>query len=203
MRMTITSSCIFQLISKAGPQDSYPNIYQDFKWKADNSPDNKCTKGFLTWNPDFMVCAKATLPQADVGIFEIIKGSDELKFVSFDKEYPPEYIQPDFETSYIATCYGDSGSGHWITIDKDHAKPWKIEKLGLDIKMSQRVLVAILMRSWQDKRNSPIDGMGACGGDVSLDDGKWVVTVPAGTKTTNPQILDFFKLHAEISQNNR
>ena len=203
MRMTITTCYAFYLITKDGPLNSHPNIYQDFKWRADNSPDNKCTKGTLTWNPEFMVCAKATLPQADVGVFEIVQGSNELEFVEFEKEYPPEYPQPDFETSYIATCYGDSGSGHWITIDKDHAKPWKIEKLGLDIKMSQRVLVAIINRNWQDRKNSPIDGMGACGGDVRLDDGSRAVTVPSGTKTTNQQILEFFKLHAEISQNDR
>ena len=123
--MLFTTCYIIHLIPKAGPQDSYPNIYQDFKWKVDTSPDNKCSKHSM-WNPEFMVCAKATLPQADVGIFEITKGSDELKFVSFEKEYPPEHTQPDFETSYIATCYGDSGSGHWITIDKDHAKSWKL-----------------------------------------------------------------------------
>ena len=196
--MLFTTCYIIHFIPKAGPQDSYPNIYQDFKWKVDTSPDNKCSKHSM-WNPEFMVCAKATLPQADVGIFEITKGSDELKFVSFEKEYPPEHTQPDFETSYIATCYGDSGSGHWITIDKDHAKSWKIEKLGLDIKMSQRVLVAILNRNFQDRRNSPIEGIGACGGDVILDDGSRLVTVPSGTKTTNQQILEFFKLHAEIS----
>ena len=132
MRMTITTCYAFYLITKDGPLNSYPNIYQDFKWRADNSPDNKCTKGTLTWNPEFMVCAKATLPQADVGIFEIVQGSNELEFVEFEKEYPPEYAQPDFDTSYFSTCYGDSGSGHWVTIDNDHAKPWKIEKLGLD-----------------------------------------------------------------------
>ena len=68
--------------------------------------------------------------------------------------------------------------------------------------MSQRVLVAILNRNFQDRRNSPIEGIGACGGDVILDDGSRLVTVPSGTKTTNQQILEFFKLHAEISQNN-
>ena len=203
MRMTITTCYAFYLITKAGPLNSYLNIYQDFKWRADNSPDNKCTKGTSTWNPEFMVCAKAILPQADVGIFEIVQGSNELEFVEFEKEYPPEYTQPDFETSYIAACYADSGSGHWVTIDKDHAKPWKIEKSVSDMKMSQRVLVAIINSSSQDTKNSPIDDIGACGGDVTLDDGSRVVTVSSGTKTTNPKILEFFKLHAEISQNNR
>ena len=71
------------------------------------------------------------------------------------------------------------------------------------MKMSQRVLVAIINRGTQGTKNSPIGDIKNCGGDVTLDDGSRVVTVPSGTKTTNPKILEFLKLHAEISQNNR
>ena len=164
---------------------------------------------------------KSILPVADVGFFETSGESDELKHVNFQKEYGPEDKIPDFETSYLAGCSGDSGSGHWITIDKEQAEPWKHNELNdfpflsaklrqsrdVNVKMSQRALVTIythghgiLIKSdaTYDFKNLPFESF-SCGTDVTLDDGTRVVEAQFGTRTTNEQILQFLKLHAEIS----
>ena len=97
---------------------------------------------------------------------------------------------PDFQTSYVSICRGDSGSGNWITVDKDHAKHWKKDKLGFDMKMSQRVLVTITTFQKLVTRDRKFDfsklpfiGF-VCGSDVTLDDGTRLVSAQYGTKTT-------------------
>ena len=164
----------------------------------DNRADNRCTKAYY-WNANFMVCMKAKLPHANIGIFETKNmesnvwspNFNELKHIRFAKE--SEYLNRDFETSYIAPCKGDSGSGQWITISEDKAQPLK------NIKMSQRVLVAVNNVGFHGVFQ--IGGktyLGVCGGDVFLDDGSRLVGAPHGTKTTNERILDFLKSSAEI-----
>ena len=154
-----------------------------------------------------MVCMKPILPQADIGIFEVSDISDELELVNFQKEYGPGETEPDFRTSYISTCTGDSGSGHWVTIDKDDAEIWKNFVIdGFDLEMNQRGLVTIFNRghlvtrnSRYDYKNLPFYAPGACGSDVTLEDLTRFVDVNYGTKTTNEQVLNFIKLHSEIS----
>ena len=106
----------------------------------------------------------------------------------------------------------DLGIG--FTIDKDDAKNWKNDDLGIDLPMSQRALVTIGSQKELVTRNSlyskdklgkwtrklPFDPPGACGGDVTLDDGTRFVTTSIGTKTTNEQVLNFIKIHSEISE---
>ena len=193
--------------------DSSRDKYQDIKWKADNGEKSWCRKSWF-FKPESKVCMKAILPQADVGIFEVSDISDELKFVNFLKEYDPRFYRYDFRTSYISPCTGDSGSGHWVTIDKDDAKNWKNDDLGIDLPMSQRALVTIGSQKELVTRNSlyskdkfgkwtrklPFDPPGACGGDVTLDDGTRFVSTSFGTKTTNEQVLNFIKIHSEISE---
>ena len=78
---------------------------------------------------------KAKLPHANIGIFETKNmesnvwspNFNELKHIRFAKE--SEYLNRDFETSYIAPCKGDSGSGQWITISEDKAQPLKNMKM--------------------------------------------------------------------------
>ena len=136
-----------------------------------------------------MVCMKTKLPQADVGIFRISKSSGELEFVTFQKEYDSQ-TTPDFATSYLAPCFGDSGSGQWIKID---------ENVAPSAKVSRSVLVAVY--------NSDLHGIynlngkeekGLCGGAVTIDDGKRLVGANFCTKITNEQVLEFLKINAEI-----
>ena len=198
-------SCSQYLLKDGDSQESEPRLYQDIKWKADNGHRSWCRYS-KAWNPDFMVCIKSILPQADVGLFEITDQSDELNFLNFQKEYGPEGSLPDFQTSYISICRGDSGSGNWITVDEDHAKNWKNDKLNFDMKMSQRVLVTITTfqklvtrdRNF-DFNKLPFIGF-VCGSDVTLDDGTRLVSAQYGTKTTSERILTFLKYHAEISE---
>ena len=186
--------------------------YQDIKWKADNGEKSWCRKS-SSFKPDSNVCMKTILPQANVGIFEVSDISDELTFVNFLKEYDPRFYRYDFRTSYISTCSGDSGSGHWVKIDKDDAKNWKNDDLGLDLPMSQRALVTIHHTRELVTRNSlpykdelgrwinlPFFAPGPCGGDVTLEDGTRFVSASFGTKTTNEKVLNFIKLHSEISE---
>ena len=113
----------------------------------------------------------------------------ELEFVTFQKEYETE-TPPDFETSYLAPCFGDSGSGQWIKVD---------ENVAPSAKVSRSVLVAVY--------NSDIHGIyhlngkeeqGVCGGGVSMDDGKRLVGANFCTKITNEQVLEFLKINSEI-----
>ena len=144
-----------------------------------------------------MVCMKKTLPQADVGIFEISPTSGELKFVAFQKEYESGHMRPNFETSYHAPCQGDSGTGHWLTIDKYQATPWN------NIKMSQRVLVAVYtteLRGTYTRNGNPLREPGVCGGDVTVDDGSKLVGANYCTKTTNERVFEFLKVKAGICE---
>ena len=138
-----------------------------------------------------MVCMKAKLPQTDVGIFETTKSFDELEFVSFKKEYGPD--SPDFETSYLAPCKGDSGSGQWITIDKNEAEPWE------GVKMNQMVLVAVYNTGIRGRyRLNGKYEKGVCGGDITFEDGKNLVAANYCTKVTNEEVLNFIKSYANI-----
>ena len=71
-------------------------------------------------NPDFQptheVCMKSELPQAKIGKFNEETSTGDLKLISFDKE-PNHRHGADIthtNTSYIKTCSGDSGSGHFM-----------------------------------------------------------------------------------------
>ena len=180
--------------------------YQDIKWKADNGQKSLCRKS-KNFIPEFMTCMKPILPQADVGIFTVSDISDELELVNFQKEYGAGETEPDFRTSYISACAGDSGSGHWVTIDKDDAEIWKDFVIdGFDLEMNQRGLVTIFTdghivtrNSGYDYKNFPFYVPGACGSDVTLEDFTRFVEINFGTKTTNEQVLNFIKLHSEIS----
>ena len=205
-------SCNFKYLRNGKDSFASRDKYQDIKWKADNGEKSWCRKSPL-FKPESMVCMKTILPQADVGIFEVSDISDELTLKNFVKEYDPRFYRNNFRTSYISMCSGDSGSGHWVTIDKDDAKNWKNADLGIDLPMSQRALVAIdnkrdlvtrFSLPYKDKKgrwiNLPFDPPGPCGGDVTLDDGTRFVSAHFGTKTTNEQVLNFIKLHSEISE---
>ena len=118
--------------------------------------------------------------------------ANELKFIEFIKE-DESVLPPDFQTSYLAPCLGDSGSGQWITIDEDKSTPWK------NTKTSQRVLVAVYSAGFHGTylRGGKKE-KGVCGGSITLDDGDRLVGKDICIKTTNERILDFLKSNSEI-----
>ena len=72
------------------------------------------------FDPEFEVCMKTKLPEAKIGKF-ILRPSSALTrdIIPFDKE-PNLRNGKDIihaNTSYIAGCFGDSGSAQWINID--------------------------------------------------------------------------------------
>ena len=142
-----------------------------------------------------MVCMQKTLPQADVGIFEKLPTSEELKLIAIQKEYEWESKIPNFSTSYQAPCFHDSGAGQWMTILKDEAQPWK------NLKMNQRVLVTV--HNWgiygaYIRGGKPHSGV--CGGIVTSDNGYRKVSQNYCTRTTKEQVLDFLKLNSKICE---
>ena len=172
------------------------------EWRVKTKSDNVCAKQSY-WDPDFMVCMDKTLPQADVGIFKVSDSSNIenvaiqdlhkfMEFVSFEKEYASKKPH-DFGTSYLSPCLGDSGSGHWITVNDDQTEAWK------GVKMKQMALVAVyttgLTGRYKLNRNYET---GVCGGDVYLENGKRLVGENFCTKTTNEQVLDFLKLNTDV-----
>ena len=88
-----------------------PKVYHEIKWEVNTDTHTalgpKC--GLLWLNLDYEVCMKTTLPQLRIGLF-ISQSRDILTFDGYKNEDPPEGINV-----YERPCYGDSGSGHWIT----------------------------------------------------------------------------------------
>lgn len=172
------------------------------EWTVQTKPSSGCSN-HRYWDPTYMVCMDKTLPQADVGIFKVSDSSNiknigvqdlynHMEFSSFEKEYQSEGV-PDFESSYLAPCKGDSGSGHWLTINKDDAEPWK----GINIK--QMVLVAVYTTGYKGSyKLNGFNEQGVCGGNIQLESGERLVGENICTKTTNGEVLEFLKLNTDI-----
>lgn len=137
---------------------------------------------------------KGTLPRANVGRFAF-DGSD-FKFVAFEKE-----DSSNKPTSYKATCFGDSGSGHWVTVDEENLSSVKEEN-------TRRALVAVANNGGLGEYDLGGFGgsndeeliQGVCGG--SMPQWHYLIYAASCVKTNNEEILGFIKKLAGICRKN-
>ena len=150
----------------------------------DQKTPNPCSKlnqiiGSHNFDKDYEVCMKATLPRANVGRFKYASG--QLKLDAFEKEYESKE-----EASYKSACTGDSGSGHWVTVNPDTDD-------------EQRALVAVYSHDF--KGHFSVNGKtvpAVCGSSLTLSSGEKLLRGAASTITTHTRILTFIKKWAGI-----
>ena len=165
-----------------------PKIYHQIKWMVDTQPQNPCSymKG---WNPEYNVCMKGILPRAMAGHF-ILRG-EILKLYKFKKEERTNKL-----TSYIAACDGDSGSGHWVTINDETL----LRSHGKEGDNERRALVAVFTKAY-DPTYKLTNGKlvkGVCGGIITSITGEKKAFGPFAIKTTHAEILKFIKKWALV-----
>ena len=85
------------------------------KWSITPELQRYCsghTFDILTFDPEYHHCMKTELPSADVVTLHLDRSKMEIDWDNYqvDKEDPPTTI-----SSYASACYGDSGSGQFIT----------------------------------------------------------------------------------------
>ena len=155
---------------------------------VDNQPQNPCSymKG---WNPEYNVCMKGILPRAMSGHF-ILRG-EILKLYKFKKEERTNKF-----TSYIAACDGDSGSGHWVTINDETI----LSSQGGKDDNERRALVAIFTKAYDPtyKLTNGKTVKGVCGGVLTDKNGKKRAYGPFANKITHGEILKFIKKWALV-----
>ena len=161
---------------------------------VDTKVPKPCSDGadFWEFDNDYNVCMKGILPKAKVGHFRL-KGPN-IKLIEFKKES----VTNTKLTSYIAICDGDSGSGHWVTIEKDttsHTQSPEDDNI-------RRALVAVVTSAIDPYYESP-DGkieQGVCGGIVKGTQGKVEAYSAATINTFYKETLGFIKKWALISK---
>ena len=130
---------------------------------------------------------KGILPRANVGRFKLSGAQfkkfegGQFKLDAFEKEYNAKE-----EASYLEGCFGDSGSGQWVTIDQ-----------GTDDE--RRALVAVLSQA--SVRTVEIMGKpvaAVCGSSLTFSSGEMLSRGPRSTITTHQNKLEFIKKWAEI-----
>ena len=165
----------------------HPKDYQEIKWKVDTQPQNPCSI-LEGWSSEYSVCMKGELPRAMAGHFIVIMSQrllrTTLKLYKFQKEQRTNKL-----TSYIAPCDGDSGSGHWITVDDTSSiSPGEYGK------NTRRALVSLVTKSGLPyKLPNGKSAWGPCGGILTDANGKKRADGPMAIKTTHPETLDFLK----------
>ena len=146
---------------------------------VDTQLQNPCS--FLKdWNSEYNICMKGTLPRAMSGHFIVVMSKRllraTLELYKFEKEHRTNKL-----TSYIATCDGDSGSGHWVTINEGEN--------------TRRALVAVFTKSglsYKLPNGKPANG--PCGGILTDSvSGEKRADAPTAIKTTQPKVLKFLK----------
>ena len=165
----------------------------------DNRKDNLCTR-FDEFDPSYKVCMKTKLPQADVGVFKVQTSSDELKWIRFEKEQNLRN-ENDFtkrNTSYLTTCYGDSGAGGWINTDWSDVYSDQVTSVN-NVPLARSVLVSVMTQVFPGMYE--INGKvhrGACGWDAMLSNQERVGFGMAAIRTTYGKILRWIKEKADI-----
>ena len=154
---------------------------------VDTQVPRPCSDGadFWEFDNDYNICMKATLPEANVGHFKLY--GPNIKLIEFKKES----VTNNKLTSYIAICDGDSGSGHWVTIDEDassNAHSQGDENV-------QRALVAVVVSAvhpYYETSDGKLDD-GVCGGIVKGKQGKVEAYAPIAINTIHKETLGFIK----------
>ena len=155
-------------------------VYQQFEWTVDQRPQNPCLRLHRNFDEEYEVCQKATLPRANVGRFKLTRG--QFKLDAFEKEYETTKEK----SNYVSTCMGDSGSGQWVTVNRDSDD-------------ERRAVVAIVTTSATN--GVRINGRlvdAVCGSSLIFSNGKTLSQGASSTKTTHPTMLTFIKKWAEI-----
>ena len=172
--LTYSYQTILQKTSRRHPKD-----YQQIIWMVDTRLQNPCS--FLKdWSSEYNICMKGTLPRANAGHFIVVMSKRllraTLELYKFEKEHRTNKV-----TSYIATCDGDSGSGHWVTINAGEN--------------TRRALVAVFTKSglFYNLPNGK-SANGPCGGILTDSvNGEKRTDAPTAIKTTQPKTLKFLK----------
>ena len=155
---------------------------------ADTTIPSPCTRK-KKFDFDYNICAKGILPSVNIGRF-ILNGA-ELQLDKFEKEDLTNKL-----ASYIAHCDGDSGSGHWVTVEEDTSKNSKEQ---VDEK-TRRVLVAVAVSTHTPKYKTPGGKVekGACGSLVKNTDGEIKASRSRYINTFHKETLAFIKKWALI-----
>ena len=154
-------------------------VYQQLEWTVDKRPLNPCSKLDPNFDEKYEVCMKGILPRANVGRFKLSGG--QFKLDAFEKEYETKE-----GASYQSGCMGDSGSGQWVTVNRDSDD-------------ERRAVVAIVTTSATN--GVRINGRlvdAVCGSSLIFSNGKTLSQGASSTKTTHPTMLTFIKKWAEI-----
>ena len=154
------------------------------EWTVDSSNQNPCRDFRKFKSRIYGVCMKVTLPRALVGHFQKIQG--KLNFIAFGYEDKSRKL-----SYYTAPCTGDSGSGHWITIDEKSSS----ESITKQEITDRRALVAVYTESLNKEFKlgankpwlTPI-----CGSSLSVKGHKFP-TVEYAQRTTHEDVLKFIK----------
>ena len=157
---------------------------------VDTKAPNPCSEAMTRhklgdFDYDYNICMKGILPRANVGHFKL--NGPDIELIAFKKEY----VTNSKLTSYIAICDGDSGSGHWVTIDEDassysHSQGDENE---------QRALVAVVVSAvhpYYETSDGNLDD-GVCGGIVKGKQGKVEAYAPIAINTIHKDTLGFIK----------
>ena len=157
----------------------HPKNYQQIIWMVDTQLQNPCS--FLKdWSSEYNICMKGTLPRAMAGHFIVVMSKRllraTLELYKFEKEHRTNKL-----TSYIATCDGDSGSGHWVTINEGEN--------------TRRALVAVFTKSGLFyKLPNGKSANGPCGGILTDSvNGEKRADASTAIRTTQPKTLKFLK----------
>ena len=161
---------------------------------VDTKVPKPCSDGadFWEFDNDYNVCMKGILPKVNVGRFRL-KGPN-IKLIAFKKES----VTNSKLTSYIAICDGDSGSGHWVTIEKDttsHTQSPEDDNI-------RRALVAVVTSAIDPYYETPDAKIekGVCGGIVKDTQGKVEEYSATTINTIHKETLGFIKKWALISK---
>ena len=154
------------------------------EWTVDGRSKNPCTDFPEYKRKEYGVCMKGTLPGAKVGRFQQIQG--KLKFIAFGIEDNSKKLP-----YYMSPCRSDSGSGHWITIDK-RSSPESITKEEI---ITRRALVAVhtetLIREFRLNEFKPW-WRPICGSSLNHE-GKKIRGADYAHRTTHEDVLKFIK----------
>ena len=170
----------YQILQNEGNRK--PKTYQKIKWMVDRQLRNPCSY-MKSYNSEYHVCMKGVLPRAMAGHF-ILTG-DTLELQKFEKQDRTGKF-----TSYMATCRGDSGSGHWVTVFNDKSSISQNEKDD----NTRRGLVAVCVKAFYPSFKLP-NGQSVkviCGG-VVRGGGKKRAYGPFAIRTTHTEILKFIR----------
>ena len=157
------------------------------EWVVDTRDPNPCFNLDENWKLGYDVCMKMELPPAYVGIFKPSSSGLRFSIGKLDSSEKP--------TAYVATCYGDSGSGQWVTVNDEMPST----STSTDSGNERRALVALAIAGVNERFNGPYgeELEGVCGGNLPYL-GEKIVHGSLSVVITHPKILGFLKRSAQI-----